>query len=182
MGKRGGGSGAREGKERGGLSRRRKKERSLERARGPPSPPHLEPERRQFDLRSRPPALRPFPLFDLRRRRLDRLVPCSMLWNRLPPRRLPSLAGLGRCDIGGATLTAAGVVFVAAVAGIALPSNRLRAAAAFATFGDSAASMLAVPSAGADPTEWRSSPSIVEEARKKKRKKKSRFWLGWCCF
>jgi len=42
--------------------------------------------------------------------------------------------------------------------------------------------MLAVPSAGADPTEWRSSPSIVEEARKKKRKKKSRFWLGWCCF
>jgi hypothetical protein len=90
------------------------------------------------------------------------------------------LAGLGRCDIGGATLTAAGVVFVAAVAGIALPSNRLRAAAAFATFGDSAASVLAVPSAGADPTEWRSSPSIVEEARKKK--KTSRFWLGWCCF
>ena len=162
----------------GGKERRRKRGERGERERGvespskkgteprtstwPPLPPHLEPERRQFDLRSRPPALRPFPLFDLRRRRLDRFVPCSMLWNRLPPRRLPSLAGLGRCDIGGATLTAAGVVFVAAVAGIALPSNRLRAAAAFATFGDSAASVLAVPSAGAYPTEWRSSPTIVE--------------------
>lgn len=55
----------------------------------------------------------------------------------------------------------------AAVAGLALPSKRLRAAAAaaFAAVGDCAASALLLPSAGAEPTAWRSSPSIEVEMR-----------------
>lgn len=91
-----------------------------------------------------------------------------MLWKRVPARSEPSFAGMGRCEIDVGTTDAA-VVGVSAAAA-ALPSKRFRAAAAaFAAVGDSAASALLLPSAGAEPTAWRSSPSIKVEMREKNR-------------